>query len=98
MILVYLPPHRNLLSVIRNLRARLLTIGTGRLLGLTLAHEVGHVLRVPHASSGLMSIRPGLSEIQALSELRLTFTSGERALIERTLRRRLEMTTRSGLQ
>jgi hypothetical protein len=63
---------------------------------LSLAHEVGHVFRVPHATSGLMSVRPGISEILALRDLRLTFSSGERAQIEAALRRPHELTKRSG--
>jgi hypothetical protein len=93
MILVYLPPHRDLVPAVRrNRKPLLVSVHIGHLIGLTLAHEVGHVFRVPHTSTGLMSLRPGIGEILALRELRLAFTSEQRARMRVTLTDRLTLT------
>ena len=94
-VVVYLPPHADLATAFRfHVASRsnpaLGEIRTGHLVGLTLAHEVGHWLGLPHAASGVMKARPALEEVTALASQRLAFESqqGSRlrnALLQRSL-------------
>jgi hypothetical protein len=58
---------------------RLARVDTGHLVGLTIAHEVGHALLLPHARSGLMQPRFDLDDVRALLDARLAFTAAESA-------------------
>jgi len=92
---VYLPPHADLVHAIRlhpdsRLNPPLGTLRVGHVVGLTIAHEIGHALNVPHARSGLMKAHPGMREILALREARLQFTTEQRARIWATLHPALE--------
>jgi len=51
----------------------LTTLEVGHLLGLTLAHEVGHSLGLPHTPLGVMAARPSAREIVELRASRLAF-------------------------
>ena len=94
-VVLYLPPHADLATAFRfHIASRsnpaLGEIRTGHLVGLTLAHEVGHWLGLPHAASGVMKARPALEEVTALAFQRLAFESqqGSRlrdALLQRSM-------------
>jgi hypothetical protein len=94
-VVVYLPPHAELATAFRfHVASRsnpaLGEIRTGHLVGLTLAHEVGHWLGLPHAASGVMKARPAFEEVTALVSQRLAFESQQgsglrHALLQRSL-------------
>jgi hypothetical protein len=94
-VVVYLPPHADLAMAFRfHIASRsnpaLGEIRTGHLVGLTLAHEVGHWLGLPHAASGVMKARPALEEVTALASHRLAFESQQgsglrHALLQRSI-------------
>jgi hypothetical protein len=94
-VVVYLPPHADLATAFRfHVASRsnpaLGEIRTGHLIGLTLAHEVGHWLGLPHAASGVMKARPALEEVTALASQRLAFESRQglrlrQALLQRSI-------------
>jgi hypothetical protein len=65
---------------------RLATLEPGHLCGLAIAHEVGHILGLPHASSGVMKAEPGLEDVLKLRESRLTFLAPEVANMRQGLR------------
>ena len=52
-------------------------VRVGQLVGLTLAHEVGHWLGLPHAPSGVMKARPALEEVTDLVAQRLAFAGAQ---------------------
>jgi hypothetical protein len=77
-VLVYVPRLDDLVKRIRsNTQSRsnpiLATVTRGHLAGLTIAHEVGHILGLPHAASGVMKASPGLAEILSVRTSRLSF-------------------------
>ena len=59
--------------------SRLATVQTGHLVGLTIAHEVGHALQLPHAASGLMQPAIDLDDVRAMRDGRLGFTARDGA-------------------
>ncbi len=92
-VVVYLAPHADLATAFRfHVASRsnpaLGGIRTGDLVGLTLAHEVGHWLGLPHARSGVMKARHALEEVSALVSQRLAFESQQASQLRRALLQR----------
>ena len=92
-VVAYLPPHADLATAFRfHVASRsnpaLGGIRTGDLVGLTLAHEVGHWLGLPHAISGVMKARPALEEVTALASQRLAFESQQASHLRSALLQR----------
>ncbi|AMY09412.1 hypothetical protein LuPra_02629 [Luteitalea pratensis] len=56
---------------------RVSTLKRRHLLGAAIAHELGHVLGLPHASTGLMRARLEIGDIVALMQGTLTFSGAE---------------------
>jgi hypothetical protein len=89
-VVVYLPRVVEVTDAIRNLsesrsNPSLATLDVGHLVGLTVAHEVGHGLGLPHAGSGVMKARPSAREVMALRTSALAFRGSEVARMRLTL-------------
>ena len=92
-IVAYLAPHAHLAAAFRfHVASRsnpsLGDIRIGQLVGLTLAHEVGHWLGLTHAPSGVMKARPALDEVTALASQRLAFEPQQGSRLRQALRQR----------
>lgn len=59
------------------------TLDVGHLVGLTVAHELGHALGLGHASSGVMRANPSIDDVIALRQSRLAFSPSQRARMQR---------------
>jgi hypothetical protein len=81
-VLVFVPGISDLARTIRTSSAgrstpTLATVELGHLVGLTIAHEVGHILGLAHTSSGVMKANPGLDDVEKLRGSRLSFRPTE---------------------
>jgi hypothetical protein len=89
-ILVYMPRIAELVRALRTSTAGrshpgLATVELGHLAGLTIAHEVGHILGLPHAPSGVMKARPGMDEVVKLRASQLRFLPPDAARMRQTM-------------
>jgi hypothetical protein len=71
----------------------LATLEQGDVLGLTMAHEVGHALGLRHAPSGVMKARFAIDDLVALRVSRLTFTPAEGASMRQAISAPTEVVT-----
>lgn len=53
---------------------------------MTIAHEVGHALGLPHAATGVMKAKLSVRDVVALRALRLRFTREQAAAMHHALR------------
>jgi hypothetical protein len=89
-VIVYLPNLADRLrTILQSAPGRsnpaLATLQLGHLIGLAIAHEVGHVLGLPHAPSGVMKARLVTDDLIALQATRLAFTPRDRAALKLAL-------------
>lgn len=89
-VLVYMPRIADLVRAMRTSTAgryhpALATVELGHLAGLTIAHEVGHILGLPHAPSGVMKARPGMDEVVKLRASQLRFLPPDAARMRQTM-------------
>ena len=80
---VYLPRIAELVGTFRRTGPerglpQLLTLTTGQMVGLTIAHEIGHILGLRHGRAGIMREKLRAEDVAAARLLRLVFQPAER--------------------
>jgi hypothetical protein len=73
-------------SIVGRSNPLLASLQTGHLVGMVVAHEVGHALGLQHAAQGLMKAQLTFDDALALRTSLLVFTSAESASMRSTLR------------
>jgi hypothetical protein len=89
-VLVYLPNLADRLRSIRQSaagrsRPDLASLQQGHLIGLAIAHEVGHVFDLSHSSSGVMKARLAMDDLVALRASRLVFNPRDTSTLRQAL-------------
>jgi hypothetical protein len=91
-VVVFVEPLRQRAIEIRRraaaqLEPRLATISAGHLTGMAIAHEIGHALGLPHATTGIMQPRLDVADIAAFRAGHLAFSppEGERMRLRSAL-------------
>jgi hypothetical protein len=89
-LIVYVAQVAELVGTVRASRTGrvnpfLLSVGVGDVVGLTIAHEVGHILGLPHAAYGIMKAEPEVGELVQLRASRLSFAPSEVAQMRRAM-------------
>jgi hypothetical protein len=99
-VLVYLPNLADRLqTILQSAPGRsnpaLATLRRGHLIGLAIAHEVGHVFGLPHTPSGVMKARLATDDLMALHAARLAFTPRDTAAMKLALESRVRLAAES---